>query len=87
MKTVLAFLFLVVSVALAVERPMDPLPTACCVSFMKRPIPLNLLKSFEYTSGRCSPSAVVFLTKRDRKICADPSEPWVQDRIRALGPP
>uniref|UniRef100_A0A8C6V550 C-C motif chemokine n=1 Tax=Naja naja TaxID=35670 RepID=A0A8C6V550_NAJNA len=66
--------------------PMDPVPTFCCFSFTKRPIPLNLLKSFEYTSGRCNLAAVVFLTKRGHKICTDPSEAWVQDRIRALGP-
>ncbi|KAG8127171.1 hypothetical protein E2320_022206 [Naja naja] len=100
MKTLLAFVFLVVSVALAVESPsaapeltqtnnrkVDPVPTFCCFSFTKRPIPLNLLKSFEYTSGRCNLAAVVFLTKKDVKICADPSEAWVQDRIRALSPP
>uniref|UniRef100_A0A8C6V4A1 C-C motif chemokine n=1 Tax=Naja naja TaxID=35670 RepID=A0A8C6V4A1_NAJNA len=67
--------------------PVDPVPTFCCFSFTKRPIPLNLLKSFEYTSGRCNLAAVVFLTKKDVKICADPSEAWVQDRIRALSPP
>ncbi|XP_026579398.1 C-C motif chemokine 5-like isoform X2 [Pseudonaja textilis] len=84
MKTVLAFLFLVISVALAVERPMDPVSSSCCFSFIKRPVPLNLLKSFEHTSESCSVAAVVFLTQRGLKICADPSQSWVQDHIRAL---
>ncbi|XP_026579397.1 C-C motif chemokine 5-like isoform X1 [Pseudonaja textilis] len=97
MKTVLAFLFLVISVALAVERPsaapaltqtnnrkVDPVSSSCCFSFIKRPVPLNLLKSFEHTSESCSVAAVVFLTQRGLKICADPSQSWVQDHIRAL---
>ncbi|KAL7993061.1 hypothetical protein Chor_017317 [Crotalus horridus] len=99
MKTLFTFLFLVVSVTLAVEglsatpstqpndRKVDPGPTRCCFAFVTRPVPLSLLKSFEYTNGRCSQPAVVFITKRGLHICADPSEQWVQDRIHALTPP
>ncbi|KAM3852075.1 C-C motif chemokine 3-like [Vipera latastei] len=99
MKTLLAFLFLAVSVTLAVEGPGatpaaqpndrdgDPWPNICCFEFMKRPIPRNLLKSFEYTSGRCSKPGVIFITKRGQKICADPFAQWVQDRIHDLSPP
>ncbi|XP_060537609.1 C-C motif chemokine 5-like [Pantherophis guttatus] len=131
MKSLFTFLFLVVSVALAVEGPrlspgtsgsalsrggkggelkelqgppsaslfqvqppnppprdqnVDPGPNSCCFDFVRRPIPLKLLKSFYYTSGRCSKAAVVFVTKKDVKMCADPSEQWVQDRIRDLSP-
>ncbi|XP_070788050.1 C-C motif chemokine 5-like [Pituophis catenifer annectens] len=99
MKSLFAFLFLVVSVALAVEGPsaapeptqprdrnVDPGPNSCCFDFVRRPIPLKNLKSFYYTNGRCSKSAVVFVTKRDLERCANPSEQWVQDRIRDLSP-
>uniref|UniRef100_A0A670ZSM9 Chemokine interleukin-8-like domain-containing protein n=1 Tax=Pseudonaja textilis TaxID=8673 RepID=A0A670ZSM9_PSETE len=64
--------------------PVDPVSSSCCFSFIKRPVPLNLLKSFEHTSESCSVAAVVFLTQRGLKICADPSQSWVQDHIRAL---
>ncbi|XP_039180338.1 C-C motif chemokine 4-like [Crotalus tigris] len=99
MKTLFTFLFLMVSVTLAVEglsatpstqpndQKVDPGPTRCCFAYMTRPVPLSRLKSFEYTNGRCSKPAVVFITKKGRTICADPSEQWVQDRIRALTPP
>ncbi|XP_015682220.1 C-C motif chemokine 3 [Protobothrops mucrosquamatus] len=99
MKTLFAFLFLVVSITLAVEglsaipavqpdyKNVDVGPTYCCFDFVTRPIPLSLLKSFEYTNGRCSQPGVVFVTKRGIKTCADPSEKWVQDRIHDLTPP
>ncbi|XP_058029170.1 C-C motif chemokine 3-like [Ahaetulla prasina] len=99
MRSLFAFLFLVVSVALAVEGPsaapeptrlrdqnVDPVPNYCCFDFTKRSIPLSLLKSFYYTNSKCSKPAVVFITKRNKTICADPSEQWVQNRIRDLSP-
>ncbi|KAK9408859.1 C-C motif chemokine 3-like [Crotalus adamanteus] len=99
MKTLFAFLFLVVSFSLAVEGlseslirlafsspppPLQPsggsrqlsgglpsgtggsvlshggdVPTLCCFAYMAGPIPLYLLKTFEYTNGRCSQPAVM----------------------------
>ncbi|XP_026571738.1 C-C motif chemokine 5-like [Pseudonaja textilis] len=56
----------------------------CCFDYVKRPLPETILKSFEQTEGRCSMPAVVFITKKDRRICADPSEQWVQDRMQYL---
>uniref|UniRef100_A0A670Z9K5 C-C motif chemokine n=1 Tax=Pseudonaja textilis TaxID=8673 RepID=A0A670Z9K5_PSETE len=56
----------------------------CCFDYVKRPLPETILKSFEQTEGRCSMPAVVFITKKDRRICADPSEQWVQDRMKYL---
>ncbi|XP_032094494.1 C-C motif chemokine 4-like, partial [Thamnophis elegans] len=67
--------------------PVDPAPSVCCFAFTRRPIPLSLLKSFEYANGRCPKPAVIFHTKRGIQVCADPSEQWVQDRIRDLSSP
>ncbi|XP_015682221.1 C-C motif chemokine 3-like [Protobothrops mucrosquamatus] len=98
MKTLFAFLLLVVSVTLDVEglnatsavqsdgQSFD-IPTLCCYAFMTHHIPLSLLKSFEYTSSGCSQPGVVFITKRGIKTCANPLEQWVQDYIHALSPP
>ncbi|XP_070587836.1 C-C motif chemokine 3-like isoform X2 [Erythrolamprus reginae] len=101
MKTLLAFLLLGVSLSLAAQSPrpaaapgqvelrdwnVDPAPTVCCLDFTTRPIPLHLLRSFVRTNGRCTKPAIIFTTVRDVKICADPSQQWVQDRIRDLSP-
>uniref|UniRef100_A0ACB8EE59 Uncharacterized protein n=2 Tax=Sphaerodactylus townsendi TaxID=933632 RepID=A0ACB8EE59_9SAUR len=55
----------------------------CCYEYVKKPTPLRLLSSYEVTS-RCSLPAVVFFTKRNNKICADPKEPWTQERMKNL---
>ncbi|KAM6463813.1 C-C motif chemokine 3-like [Liasis olivaceus] len=100
MKAVLTFLLLVVSIALAAGGPNpateltqpkdqygEPWPRYCCFDFTDRPLPLKILKSFYYTNSNCSKPGVIFITKQNREICADPSEKWVQDRIRDLSPP
>uniref|UniRef100_A0A8C6X1Y4 C-C motif chemokine n=1 Tax=Naja naja TaxID=35670 RepID=A0A8C6X1Y4_NAJNA len=56
----------------------------CCFNYIKRPIPQRNLRSFEHTSARCSMQAVVFITHVNRKMCADPNEQWVQDRVKYL---
>ncbi|XP_032073045.1 C-C motif chemokine 5-like [Thamnophis elegans] len=59
-------------------------PRLCCFNYQNKPVPLRNLKSYERTNSRCSMPATIFTTKKDRKICADPSAQWVQDRIRQL---
>ncbi|ETE67597.1 C-C motif chemokine 5, partial [Ophiophagus hannah] len=56
----------------------------CCFNYVKKPIPQKNLRSFEYTSARCSMHAVVFITHMNRQMCADPNAQWVQDRVKYL---
>ncbi|XP_015670329.1 C-C motif chemokine 7 [Protobothrops mucrosquamatus] len=58
----------------------------CCFNYVTKPIPRKNLKSFERSNARCSRQAVIFTTHVNRQICADPSAPWVQDRIKHLSP-
>ncbi|XP_012504125.1 PREDICTED: C-C motif chemokine 3-like [Propithecus coquereli] len=59
-------------------------PTACCFSYISRAIPLRFVDAYSETSSLCSRPAVVFLTKRGRQVCADPSEAWVQEYVTNL---
>ncbi|XP_058020577.1 C-C motif chemokine 5-like [Ahaetulla prasina] len=59
-------------------------PRLCCFDYVTRPIPRKNLKSYEYTNARCSRQAVILITHVNRRMCADPSEPWVQDRVKYL---
>nr|XP_012304665.1 eotaxin [Aotus nancymaae] len=60
-------------------------PTSCCFTLANRKIPLKRLESYRrINSGRCPYNAVVFKTKLDKDICADPKAKWVQDSMKYL---
>ncbi|XP_063656140.1 C-C motif chemokine 3-like 1, partial [Pan troglodytes] len=69
----------VFSVPLAADTP-----TACCFSYISRQIPQNFIADYFETSSQCSKPSVIFLTKRGRQVCADPSEEWVQKYVSDL---
>ncbi|XP_072209730.1 C-C motif chemokine 3-like [Excalfactoria chinensis] len=60
---------------------LDDLPTTCCFSYIARPIPRNLIASAYITSSNCPRPGVILVTKKGRKICANPEESWVQKRL------
>ncbi|KAG7457088.1 hypothetical protein MATL_G00242900 [Megalops atlanticus] len=59
---------------------------ACCTKYSRSEIPINLIKGFsvQTNTGWCNINAVIFLTQKGRKLCADPAKPWVMDRIQEL---
>ncbi|XP_003414405.1 C-C motif chemokine 3-like [Loxodonta africana] len=59
-------------------------PTACCFSYTSRQIQRKFVDSYYETSSQCSKPAVVFLTKRGRQVCANPSDAWVQEYVTDL---
>ncbi|XP_004707034.1 C-C motif chemokine 4 [Echinops telfairi] len=61
----------------------DP-PTACCFSYTLRKLPRNFVMDYYETSSLCSKPAVVFQTRRGKQICANPSDPWVQEYVDDL---
>ncbi|XP_021069251.1 C-C motif chemokine 4 [Mus pahari] len=61
----------------------DP-PTSCCFSYTSRQLHRSFVMDYYETSSLCSQPAVVFLTKKGRQVCANPSEPWVNDYMNDL---
>nr|XP_011717083.1 C-C motif chemokine 3-like [Macaca nemestrina] len=59
-------------------------PTSCCFSYISRQIPQNFIADYFETSSQCSKPGVIFLTKRGRQVCADPSKDWVQKYVSDL---
>ncbi|XP_008700822.1 C-C motif chemokine 22 isoform X1 [Ursus maritimus] len=56
----------------------------CCRDYFRHPLPLRMLKFFYWTSDSCRRPGVVFLTVKDREICADPRMPWVKKILQKL---
>ncbi|XP_021271732.1 C-C motif chemokine 4-like isoform X2 [Numida meleagris] len=76
----LAALLLLALCSLAVDSsPVygDP-PTACCYSYVSRPIRYRLITAVYVLSSACPQPAVILVTKKGKQICADPKHFWVQ---------
>ncbi|XP_003795672.1 C-C motif chemokine 3 [Otolemur garnettii] len=58
-------------------------PSACCFSY-GRQIARKFVVDYFETSSQCSKPGVIFLTKKNRQTCADPTEAWVQEYISDL---
>ncbi|NXX73879.1 CCL4 protein, partial [Urocolius indicus] len=66
-----------------------PLPAGsdlpnCCLSYTSHKLPQKLIQRFYSTSTSCRLPAIVFITKRGRQVCANPSDTWVQSYLQNL---
>ncbi|MEJ1272311.1 chemokine (C-C motif) ligand 5 [Cricetulus griseus] len=58
--------------------------TPCCFAYLSLTLPRAHVKEYFYTSSKCSNFAVVFVTRRNRQVCANPKKKWVQEYINYL---
>ncbi|KAG1963525.1 C-C motif chemokine 3-like [Pimephales promelas] len=58
----------------------------CCFSFSKVRIPVKDIESYHITAPECPMSGIIFITKKQRKICADPATEWVQKITKSFPP-
>ncbi|XP_052358378.1 C-C motif chemokine 20-like isoform X1 [Oncorhynchus keta] len=58
----------------------------CCLKYTRRPVPCRRLKDYTYQTitSSCDIHAVVFHTRRDKFVCADPSQDWTKRVQRCL---
>ncbi|XP_032473054.1 C-C motif chemokine 8-like [Phocoena sinus] len=60
-------------------------PITCCFIVISKKIPFKKLDSYtRITNSRCPQEAVIFKTKADKEVCADPKQKWVQNSIKLL---
>ncbi|XP_023359372.1 C-C motif chemokine 13-like [Sarcophilus harrisii] len=62
---------------------LDPKPT-CCFKFLKKKLPSQLIKSYDFTSSSCSYKAVVFTLKRGKIYCALLEHKWVHNYVKEM---
>ncbi|KAI4566146.1 hypothetical protein MJG53_014823 [Ovis ammon polii x Ovis aries] len=53
-------------------------PTDCCMSYTPRNIRCVFMEDYIETSSACSRPAVIFVTKKGQRVCADPNNERVQ---------
>ncbi|XP_040016439.2 C-C motif chemokine 4-like [Gasterosteus aculeatus] len=58
-------------------------PDECCFAASSTRLRENNVLSYKFTDDRCSREGVFFTVKNGAKICADPSDQWVQFLIKA----
>ncbi|XP_077078007.1 monocyte chemotactic protein 1B [Siphateles boraxobius] len=58
-------------------------PVRCCTKYTSQSLPFLRLKDFTRQDGTmtCNIEAVIFTTVKDRLICANPYDLWVQNAI------
>ncbi|KAL4624745.1 C-C motif chemokine 20-like [Arapaima gigas] len=63
-----------------------PLNHACCVKYTHKPLPFHIIKGFiEQSSAEvCRIDAIIFLTVKNRKICASTEDNWVKAILSCL---
>ncbi|XP_008280481.1 C-C motif chemokine 16-like [Stegastes partitus] len=73
---VCAAVLLVLLVALSESSPMR----FCCTQYQETQVPVKMLKSYRIqdNTGYCNIKAVVFRTKRNKNVCGNPDDEWVQ---------
>ncbi|NWY64718.1 CCL14 protein, partial [Erithacus rubecula] len=59
-------------------------PSECCFGHLKRPVRLDNLLGFYSTPRECYSPAIVFETKKEVKICANPEDKWVKRAVTEL---
>ncbi|XP_006154474.1 C-C motif chemokine 5 [Tupaia chinensis] len=84
-----AVVLVVILTAAALCSPASASPyasdtTPCCFAYISRPLPRTHLREYFYTSGKCSNPAVVFITRKNRQVCANPEKKWVREYINSL---
>ncbi|NXJ54009.1 CCL14 protein, partial [Spizaetus tyrannus] len=64
--------------------PAPYTPSECCFSYIKSRLRLANLKDFYTTPNECFSPAIVFETRNETKVCANPEMPWVEKAVEML---
>ncbi|NXS98595.1 CCL4 protein, partial [Jacana jacana] len=80
----LALLLIVASCSQTFSGPVGSDLPVCCFSYTSHKLGWRLIQRYYSTSTSCTLPAIVFITKKGRQVCANPSDTWVQSHLRNL---
>ncbi|KAM9596306.1 LOW QUALITY PROTEIN: C-C motif chemokine 16 [Trichechus inunguis] len=79
--------FLIIASALGSKPESLSIPESvnqrvtCCLKYHEKVLPRKLVAGYTKALS-CHLPAIIFITKRNREICANPSDKWVQEYIK-----
>ncbi|XP_051989386.1 C-C motif chemokine 20-like [Xyrauchen texanus] len=84
--TVALFSSIVLSLIPQTPAAYGPLNYACCVKYTRKALPFGVIKGFIQQSSRevCRIDAIIFFTKRNKKVCASVEDGWVRSALAHL---
>ncbi|NXE49609.1 CCL5 protein, partial [Casuarius casuarius] len=56
----------------------------CCFMYTLQKLSRKYVKEYFYTTSRCQQPAVVFITRKNHQVCADPNASWVKELVNFL---
>ncbi|NXB21938.1 CCL3 protein, partial [Rhagologus leucostigma] len=68
----------------ALSQIQETNPITCCFSYISHRLSRRMIHSAYRTSNSCSEPAVVLVTRKGMKVCADPKARWVQEYLKHL---
>ncbi|XP_020034468.1 lymphotactin-like [Castor canadensis] len=83
MRLLLTFLAICCLTSCIVEGVGNEVPEkSICVSLTTQRLPVNRIKTYTIKEG--SMKAVIFITRRGLKVCADPQANWVKAAVKSV---
>ncbi|XP_005171405.2 C-C motif chemokine 20 [Danio rerio] len=67
-------------------KAYGPLNYACCVKYTRTPLPFGVIAGFIEQSSLevCRIDAIIFITQKNKKICASIEDQWVRAALAHL---
>ncbi|CAN9509693.1 unnamed protein product [Ophioblennius macclurei] len=62
----------------------EPGPKNCCFDYYPKKISKKYIRTYFVTDSRCSKPGIILITKKQKKICVDPKDPWFPNLTTAL---
>nr|XP_012300990.1 C-C motif chemokine 16 [Aotus nancymaae] len=85
-KAALSLLVLILMITSAsCSQPKVPegvnIPPTCCLKYNEKVLPRRLVIAYRRALN-CYLPAIIFITKKNREVCSNPNDDWVQEYIK-----